>query len=70
MKFSPKLVTIFSDEFSVNFSPFPGIFSGMKKNDEWLSDEIFTKIGKKNWDEFSVYFSPLMVIFLGKSVSG
>ena len=69
MNFSPKLVTIFSDEFSGYFSPFPGIFSGMKKN-EWLCDEIFTKIGKKNWDEFSVYFSPLMVIFLGKSVSG
>jgi len=28
MKFSPKLVTIFSDEFSVDFSPFLVIFFG------------------------------------------
>ena len=45
IKFSPKLVTIFSDEFSVEFSPFLVIFLGTEKNGEWLSDEIFTKIG-------------------------
>ena len=83
MKFSPKLVKIFSDEFSVDFSPFLVIFFWECKNrwvvkwwnfhqnwwkyflmnfllifhhfrgflwgneqiGEWLSDEMFTKIG-------------------------
>ena len=35
MKFSPKLVTIFSDEFSVNFSPILVIFFGKWRN-RWV----------------------------------
>ena len=35
----------FSDEFSIEFSPFLVIFLGNEKIGEWLSDEIITKIG-------------------------
>ena len=58
MKFSPKLVTIFSDEFSVNFSPIMVIFFVNEKISVWLSGHIFIKIGDNNfWRIFCWIFS-------------
>ena len=58
MKFSPKLVTIFSDEFSVNFSPIMVIFFVNEKISVWLSGQIFIKIGDNNfWRIFCWIFS-------------